>query len=221
MKKKSILLMFFVLYIIIVKSQTEEKKSGFYDLKLYYVYSTKGMPGKFRKNMNIKIPFGLGLSSTFKIYKRSYSELGLTFQTEGIKEENGTFKTNGLDINFYHKYTYSYVCLPLQFHFNFLTYKYVKLFVSGGVKGTMYISKDYWNPFYDGIEHDELVKEYDLEYYFGLTEYIDITKRFGIFASQNLGRIIKYYPNNNYHSYFYDDGILKTLDFKLGISYKF
>lgn len=220
MKNKIFILILLIFNISIGKSQTDEKKSGFYDFKISYIYSSKGGLGSYNNHEQIKIPYGLGLSCTFKIYKRFYSEFGLAYKTEVENKEKGYFKiSNGPDINFYHKYTYSYVDLPLQFHFNFLKWKSISLFTSAGLKGTMFLYHDYWNPYSDGIEHDERLKEFGIAYYFGLAEYFDITKRFGIFVSQNYGRFFKYYQRNNYYRNDFIE-VAQSIDFKIGVSYK-
>jgi len=188
MKNKIFILIFLIFNITIVKSQTNEKTSGFYDFKLSYVYSSKGYISAYKDHLEVKIPYGLGLSCSYKFNKRIYSELGITYKTEGKKIEKGIVRSDPAGYysgDIYHKYTHSYIDLPLQLQFNVIKFKFTSLFASGGFKGTMFLYHDYWNPYLDGIEYDEYGKEYRVAYYFGLVEYLDLSNKIGIFVTQN------------------------------------
>jgi len=222
MKIRLLIAVIFIFNITIGKSQIEEKKSGFYDLKLSYVYSSKGSHGDYFIKNETLIPYGLGLSCTYKFNKRIYSELGFAYKTEGGKIEKGIIRSDPAGYysgDIYHKYTYSYIDLPLQLHYKILKFKSINLFTSGGFKGTIFIYDDYWNPYLDGITYDENGKAFRVAYYFCLMLYVNLTDRIGIFESQNYGQFFKNF-NSSYKYTLHQDIYKKTIDFKIGISYK-
>lgn len=222
MKIRLLIAIIIIFNIAIVKSQTDEKKSGFYDFKLSYVYSSKGSHGDYFIKNETLIPYGLGLSCTYKFNKRIYSELGFAYKTEGEKIEKGIVHSDpagSYSGDIYHKYTYSYIDLPLQLHYNILKFKSINIFTSCGFKGTIFIYDDYWNPYFNGKEYDVNGRKIRIAYYFGLMEYFDLTSKIGVFASQNYG----YYLNNKNNRYAFSvshSNNLKTFDIKIGISYK-
>ena len=83
----------------------------------------------------------------------------------------------------------------------------------------MFLYHDYWNPYLDGIEYDEYGKEYRVAYYFGLVEYLDLSNKIGIFVTQNYGHYFKN-RNNIYRYSLHRNNYNKTVDFKIGVSYK-
>ena len=82
MKKHIVIIVLFILNTLVSKSQTEEKYLCFSDIKLSYVHSSKGGSGYYKANMQTIIPYGIGLSGTFKICKRIYIDIGLTYKKE-------------------------------------------------------------------------------------------------------------------------------------------
>ena len=73
MKTVFFIMALMVLGILAGSTQTTEKTSGFYDIKVSYIYSLKGESGKFLWQNQIAIPFGLGLSCSYQFNKNLFS----------------------------------------------------------------------------------------------------------------------------------------------------
>ena len=220
MKTTVLILVFLIVNITSLKSQTDDKKSGFYDLRLSYVYSVKGQQGEIFQS---KIPYGLGLSCDFKFNKRFYSELGIVYKKEGVRIEKGFIYTGpmGYSGDIYHQFNYSYFDIPIQLHFNFLELGKVKLFSSAGFKGTMCLYEDNWNPDFKGVEFSGKGNSYGIAYCFGLMEYFKLTKQIELFASQNYGRYFKSKSRPYEHASYFAGTGRQIIDLKIGLSFKF
>jgi len=210
----------------LLKSQTNEKTQGFYDIKISYIYSSKGYRTAYKNKLDVKIPLGIGLSGSYRFSDRIYTELGVVYKIEDEKIEIGRFYSDPpghYSGDIYHKYNYKYIDIPMLFHYNIIKFKSISLNVSAGVKGTFFQYKDYWNPYFDGIEYDENGNDFRIAYYVGIMEYWDFNKRFSLFLSQNYGHYFKNrnYYNNDYKFVIHQSMYDVSIDLKIGLTYKF
>lgn len=171
----------------------------------------------------IKIPFGLGISGSYRFSKKIIMELGVMYKNEGEKTEESSIsliRPGGYYGKVFHQFTYKYIDFPLHINYSLFKYKFLDFQVFAGVKGTIFFYDDYWNPFFDGNEYDEKTNKFEYSYFFGAMQFFNISDRLGLFASQYTGSVFKYpleqdARNDRIYS------LKKMLDLKLGISYKF
>jgi len=120
-----------------------------------------------------------------------------------------------------HEYQYSSIDLPLQLHFNFFNHKAIHLYACAGLKGTLSFYHDDWNPYYDDNIINSDTHEYRIAYSLGLLESFDLTKKIGLFTSQNFGH---YFANKAKATTFYytsaDVFFENMVDFRIGLTYK-
>ena len=217
---KILLLILLIFCTLVLKSQSVDKNSGLYDLRISGIYTIMGTRAELNQ---IKIPHGLGITCTYKFNKRLFAEGGFAYKTEGQNEMGGTIRSgsNFYSGKVYHKYTYSYIDIPLQLNYNVISLSSINLYLTTGLKGTVFIYNDYWNPFYDGLNYNESDKKFRPFFYFGLMESCNITKNIGVFASQNYGRYPKF-NNSSYKFTLYPYGAsLQSFEFKIGATYRF
>jgi hypothetical protein len=210
MKKKSLILILLTTFTTLGYSQTSDKKSGFTEVRLSYILSSMSAGGDhFRKDETI-IPYGTGLELIFNFSKRFSSDFSIVFRTTG-KRIQDTFVISELGYSgpIYHEYTDIHFEIPVHFNFNILNTKPLKILLFSGPKGTVFNSKGHYNPGYGGKEDRYNVNSFGAGLDFGLTEYLKITKKIGIFTSQFYG----YYLTGNYSE-------CETLNFKIGLTYK-
>lgn len=200
------------------KAQSDEIKRGLYDCKLSYVFSTKETENPGANSWGINEPFGIGISTSYRFNKSFFAELGLTYKANSKQKET---YTNINQEEIVHEYQYSSIEFPIQLHYNLFNHKAIHLYACAGLKGSLALYHDDWNPFYKDVIINSNTHEYRIAYSLGLLESFDLTNKIGVFASQNFGHFFANKAKGNTFTYtasdiYYDDHV----DFNIGISYK-
>ena len=104
----------------------------------------------------------------------------------------------------------TYINIPAHINYKLLDTKPFKFLISSGPKFTINYNRYYQNPGWDGLEHDYSGFNIDAGLEIGLIEWIKITDKLGIFASQYFG----YY-------FFVSFGDMEYNNFNIGLTYSY
>jgi hypothetical protein len=211
MKTRLLIIFLVSLSSVTLRSQTSGKLTGFSEIKLSYILSSMSAGGYHFKKGETIIPYGTGFELTYNLSKRVSSDFGIGFRTTGKRIiDSFVISEFGYSGPVHNESRESYLDIPVHIKIRLLNTEPFKIFIASGPKGTITHVNYYSNPGYNGQEQRFKGTTFSAGIDFGVSEYLKINNKTGIFFSQ-------------FYGYYLTGGLseLESIELKVGLTYSF
>lgn len=187
MKPKMLALFILISYAHIVLAQDE--KNGFSDIRFSYILSSISAGENFFKNDDTKIPYGIGIETTYNLNKRLNLSIGVSFKTTGLLTIDGfrIGEFGGYSGPIHIELRRHYFDIPLHLHYAILDHRSFEVSLIAGFKESFIKIVSENAPDNNGIYGHTKVNWSGTSYDMGIAEGLRLTDRFGLIASQVCG----------------------------------
>ena len=212
MKALSISCMLLAINIFSGYSQNQDDSQRSLDFRLSYGVSFISGDGQILLNTGALVPYGIGLNLALNLNSRITSDFGLTFMftDKTIYDTRGLIIYDGYSKPMYGEWRDFYINIPIHINYKLLDFKPFKFLMSAGPELIINHHRYYFNPGWDGLEHNGSESRLGAGLEFGLIEWIKVTNKVGIFASQYYGKLFIGDLKNT-----------ESVDLKIGLTYRF